>query len=61
MIVAIIITSLLWLIVSLCGIIYLCNEKEQMLDDLCDGIKRSALTDDVKKRVFELLKYYFHR
>ena len=61
MIVAIIITSLIWLIVGLSGIIYLCNEKEQMLDDLYEGIEHSSLTDDVKERVFKLLEHYFGR
>ena len=61
MIVAIIITSLIWLIVGLSGIIYLCNEKEQMLDDLYKGIEHSAFTDDVKKRVFKLLENYIDR
>ena len=58
MIVAIIITSLIWLLVGLGGIIYLCREKEQTLDDLYTGVKRSALTDDVKKRVLDLLEHY---
>ena len=61
MIIAIIITSLIWLIASLCGIIYLCTEKEQTLDDLYTGVKKSALSEDTKKRVLELLEYYLSR
>lgn len=61
MIVAIIITSLIWLIVGLGGIIYLCREKEQTIDDLYTGVKKSALSEDTKKRVLELLEYYLSR
>ena len=61
MIVAIIITSLLWLIAGLVGIIYLCGEKEQTIDDLYTGVKKSALSEDTKKRVLELLEYYLSK
>ena len=61
MIVAIIITSLIWLIVGLGGIIYLCCEKEQTIDDLYTGVKKSALSEDTKKRVLELLEYYLSK
>lgn len=61
MIIAIIITSLIWLIAGLSGIIYLCNEKERTLDDLYTGVKRSALTEDTKERVLKLLEYYLSK
>lgn len=61
MIIAIIITSLIWFIVGLGGIIYLCREKEQTLDDLYTGVKKSALSEDTKKRVLELLEYYLSK
>ena len=60
MIIAIIITSLIWLIVFLVGIIFLCGEKEKTLDDLYTGVKRSALTEDVKKQVLKLLEHYLN-
>lgn len=58
MIVAIIITSLIWIIVFLVGIIFLCGEKEKTLDDLYTGVKKSALSEDTKKRVLDLLEHY---
>lgn len=61
MIIAIIITSLIWIIIFLVGIIGLCAEKENTLDDLYTGVKHSALTDDVKKRVLDLLEHYLSR
>lgn len=61
MIVAIIITSLIWIIIFLVGIIGLCAEKERTLDNLYTGVKKSALSEDTKKRVLELLEYYLNR
>lgn len=51
MIIAIIITSLIWIIAGLSGVIYLCREKEETLDNLYTGVKRSALSEHTKKRV----------
>lgn len=61
MIIAIIITSLIWIIVFLVGIVGLCAEKENTLDDLYTGVKKSALAEDTKKRVLELLEYYLSK
>lgn len=61
MIIAIIITSLIWLIIFLVGIIGLCAEKENTLDDLYTGVKKSALSEDTKKRVLDLLGHYLSK
>ena len=59
MIAAILITSTIWFCIGLGGIVYLCIEKEQTLNDIYEGIRKSSLTQ--KEQVIKLLDYYFNR